>query len=88
MDDARNAPLARFLARFAVSEREAVEKDVADLRRLSPEQTWPVVHAVLQATGWPLSAQPDPIAVALERDPPHPTFELVMKRLRAGYRRP
>lgn len=84
----RDERLAKFLARHAVSEREAVLKDVADLKGVSPEASWRIIDSVCLSAADILSMRPDRIAVMLERDPPHPSFEAVMKRLRARYRNP
>ncbi len=81
-----DASLARFLARHAVTEREAVEKDVAELRRLGPEETWRIIDSVCLSAADILSARPDRIAVLEERTPPHPSYASVIQRLHAGYR--
>jgi hypothetical protein len=78
--------LAKFLKRYAVSEREAVEKDVAELRGLTPEQTWRIIDSVCLTAADLLSMRPDRLQILQEKDPPHPSYEAVMKRLRAGYR--
>ncbi len=78
--------LARFLARHAVSAREAVEQDVAELRGLSPEDSWRVVDSVCLSAADVLSMRPDRATVLSERDPPHPSYDAIMARLRAGYR--
>lgn len=82
----RDERLARFLARHAVSERDAVEKDVAELRNLSPEATWRLIDAVCKSAADILAMRPDRIEALQEKDPPHPSYESVMRRLRAGYR--
>jgi hypothetical protein len=80
--------LAKFLARHAVSEREAVEKDVAGLVGLSQEESWRIIDSVCLSAADLLSTRPDRLSVLLDRDPPHPSFEAVMARLRARYRNP
>jgi hypothetical protein len=80
--------LARFIAHFAVSEQESAEKDVAELRGLTPDQTWPIIDSVCKTVADILSMCPDRDAALLQQDPPHPSYEAVMKRLRAQYRNP
>lgn len=81
-----DAALARFLARHAVSEREAVDKDVSELRRLDAEASWRLIDSVCLSAADVLSMRPDRLAVLSERDPPHPSYVAVVSRLRAGYR--
>lgn len=81
-----DATLARFLARHALSEREAVEKDVTELRGLGPADSWRLVDSVCLSAADTLSMRPDRAALLTEREPPHPSYEAVMRRLRAGYR--
>jgi len=78
--------LAKFLDRFAVSEREAALKDVAELKSCGPEASWRVIDSVCLSAADILSMRADRVAVMLERDAPHPSFEGIMKRLRARYR--
>lgn len=78
--------LARFLERNAVSIREEVEADVAPYRGKSPEECWAVTHSLARTAAWLLSLQPDPAKIVEQRDPPHPTYEAVMQRLRAARR--
>jgi hypothetical protein len=78
--------LARFLARHATSAREAVERDVAELRALSPEETWRIIDSVCLSAADVLSMRPDRAAALDAQEPPHPSYEAVMRRLRAGYR--
>jgi hypothetical protein len=80
-----DAALAKFLARHAVTEREAVEKDVAELRALGPEASWRVIDSVCLSVADVLSMRPDRAAVLSESEPPHPSYAAVMSRLRAGY---
>ena len=79
--------LARFLARHAVSEREAVQADVAPHLKQSLEDSLRDVDLLSRDALFQLSLQPDPLAVAAERDEPHPTYRAVMARLREEYRR-
>lgn len=76
----------RFLARHAVGPREAVEQDVAEWRGVAPEATWPTLHALGRAAAQLLALQPDALQLAAERDPPHPSYADVVRRLGAGYR--
>ncbi len=78
-----DAALARFLARHAVSEREAVERDVAELRGLGPEATWAPIDAVCRSAADVLSMRPDRVDALGQRDPPHPSYDAVVRRLRA-----
>jgi len=78
--------LARFLARHAVPEREAVEKDVSELRGLGAEASWRIIDSVCRSAADVLSMRPDRVAVLSERDPPHPSYAAVMRRLQARYR--
>ncbi len=81
-----DAALEKFLARHAVSEREAVLKDVADLKGLSAEASWRIIDSVCLSAADVLSMRPDRVAALSEQDPPHPSYEAVMRRLRSGYR--
>jgi hypothetical protein len=81
-----DAALARFLARHAVPEREAVEKDVSELRGLGPEASWRVIDSVCLSAADVLSMRPDRAAALSEREPPHPSYAAVISRLHAGYR--
>lgn len=85
-DERMDAALKRFLAQHAVSPREAVERDVAELRALTPEETWAIIDAVCLSAADVLSMRADRLAELDRRDPPHPSYEGVMRRLRAGYR--
>lgn len=85
-DDTMDAALKKFLAQHATSPREAVERDVAELRTLTPEETWAIIDAVCLSAADVLSMRPDRAAELDRRDPPHPSYEAVMRRLRAGYR--
>jgi hypothetical protein len=90
MSQVRDERLQRFLARHAVSEREAVLDDVRNYLGMSPEATWPSIRAVLALSQWQRASQPERAALSLDRDPPHPSYEAVIARLSAGYenRRP
>ncbi|MCW8140326.1 MAG: hypothetical protein KIT58_15610 [Planctomycetota bacterium] len=80
--------LERFLARHATPEREAVARDVAELRGLGPEATWRIIDAVCRSAADVLSMRPDRRTVLSERDPPHPSYDEAMRRLRSTYRNP
>lgn len=85
-EGARPEPaLARFLARHATSPRAAVERDVAELRALDPAASWRVVDAVCRSAADVLSMRPDRAALVSEREPPHPSFAEVVRRLARGY---
>ena len=81
-----DASLARFIARHAVPEREAVEKDVAELRGLGPEATWRVIDSVCLSAADVLSMRPDRVAALSERDDPHPSYAATIARLHRNYR--
>lgn len=81
-----DAALKKFLDQHATSPREAVERDVAELRGLGPEDTWRIIDAVCLSAADVLSMRADRAAELDRRDPPHPSYEAVMRRLRAGYR--
>lgn len=83
-----DAAMARFLARHAVTEREAVERDVAELRNVRPEDSWRIIDSVCLSAADVLSMRSDRVSVLSERDPPHPSYPAAMERLRAGYRNP
>jgi len=76
----------RFLARHAVSPREAVERDVAPWRGVTAEATWPTLHALGRTAATMLALQPeaDRVALVLECDPPHPSYSALIRRLRAS----
>lgn len=78
--------LARFLARHAVSEAEAVEADVAPHRGKSTAALWAETAMLARDAVWLLSRQHDLRRAALERDPPHPSYGEVIARLRRSRR--
>ncbi len=85
-EGARPEPaLVRFLARHATSPRAAVERDVAELRALDSAASWRVVDAVCRSAADVLSMRPDRAALVSEREPPHPSFAEVVRRLARGY---
>lgn len=82
----RDAKLVRFLERHAVSEREEVEADVAPHRGQSMLDSWRDVESVCRDAAFLLAAQPDRDRLLLERDPPHPSYPGIMRRLVAERR--
>lgn len=79
--------LARFLERNAISIREEVEADVAPYRGKTPEECWAVTRSLARTVAWQLSLMTEEQRkLATEKEPPHPTYEAVMERLRERFR--
>ena len=78
--------LAKFLARHAVSEEEAVEADVAAYRGKTPEECWRDVVSTARVAALALALQPRALRLAALDDPPHPSYAEVMRRLRQAGR--
>lgn len=79
-------PLAKFLRQHAVSPRQAVEDDVAEWRGVPPERSFQDGLALARSAARVLAwGGCDPLEVALERDPPHPSLGPALERLRRNY---
>lgn len=78
--------VARFLAHHATSPRHAVLEDVARYRGVSLEERGRDVERVCKAAAAVLAARPDRDAVMALRDPPHPSYEEIVRRLRVPWR--
>lgn len=79
--------LAKFLARHAVSEEEAVEADVARHRGQSPADSWADGEGCCRASMLMVAAgEADLERLALERDEPPPSYWLALRRLMASRR--
>jgi len=78
--------VARFLASHSRSPRDAVLEDVAPYRGMSLEEKGRAVEAVCRSAAAILTARPDRDAVIALRDPPHPSYAVIMARLRVPWR--
>lgn len=77
--------IRRFLERHATSIRDAVEADVADARSMTPAERWTALVGLCRSLAWLELRSPEERARVLEwRDPPHPTYSEIMRRLREG----
>ncbi len=82
LSDEDRAKVARFIAKHHVSVKEEVEADVAPHRGQSLEESWRDLVALGQAAAEMLAMQRDREVIALERDPPHPSYRSIIERLR------
>ena len=74
--------LAKFLARHAVSEEEAVEADVSRHRGQSPAESWADAEGCCRAAMLMVRAGGHALErLALERDEPHPSYWPTLRRL-------
>lgn len=79
----RDPAIDRFLARHACSEREAVLADAAPYVGMTPEERALHVVAACRAAADALRASPFRDAILARREPPHPTYFEIIRRLRA-----
>lgn len=80
------AEVARFLASHTRSPRDAVLDDVVPYRGLSLDEKGRDVEAACRTTAAILAARPDRDAVMSLRDPPHPSYLVIVRRLRVPWR--
>ena len=84
MRQAIDPRVQRFLEIHSVSEREAVEADVADHRHQTPAERWEVLVTLSQTLDWWRSRPPEERERMLDlRDPPHPSYREIIQRLRS-----
>lgn len=74
--------VARFLARHAKPAREAVEADAARYRDLTPDERGRELEAACRTAARLLEGRPDREQVRARRDPPHPSYFAIIRRLR------
>ncbi|MCO5171714.1 MAG: hypothetical protein M9894_35880 [Planctomycetes bacterium] len=74
--------LARFLERHALPEREAVRADAAPYVDLTPEERGRHLAAACRAAADAVRASPFREAILARRDPPHPSYAALVRRLR------
>jgi len=75
--------IARYLERVARSEEETIEIKVAPYRDATLEEMGLASTAVCRAVAAVLAARPDRDRVLAFRDPPHPSYATIVRRLRA-----
>lgn len=78
----RDPRVDAFLARFAVSERESAEADVADGMPVVVAERVERLIAACRLGVALAQASPDPERAMAWQDPPHPSYAEVMARLR------
>lgn len=77
----------RFLERHATDVVAEVEADVADSRASSPTERWAQLERLTGVLGWLRTSGANLPRVLEHRDPPHPSYALLIARLRSGPRR-
>jgi hypothetical protein len=85
LSEAEKDKVQRFIARHHRPILEDIERAVAPYRGMSPEDTWRAVDSVCRDAAFLLAAHPDRDRILVERDPPHPSYAGIMKRLRRGH---
>jgi len=74
----------RFLEIHSVSERDAVEADVADHRDQTPAERWQVLVTLCRTLSWWQSRPQEERERMLDsRDLPHPSYLEIVRRLRS-----
>ena len=85
MSPAIDPKVKRFLEIHSVSEREAVEADVAEHRDQTPAERWKVLVTLSQSLRWWASrSELERERMLEQRDPPHPTYPDIVRRLRSS----
>ncbi len=85
MPPAIDPKVKRFLEIHSVSEREAVEADVAEHRDQTPAERWQVLVTLSRSLGWWASrSEAERGRMLDQRDPPHPTYVDIVRRLRSS----